>query len=90
MNYNSGRRALNDLINHAAEKEELSADLRSNEFVAKTGKVFKMLLAVTSPLSVAIGVTVFLFDDKFVGLLLGIIGLRDSHLVISKERAKIS
>ena len=75
MNYDSGRRALNDLINHAAEKEELSADLRSNEFVAKTGKVFKMLLAVTSPLSVAIGVPVFLVGDKFVGLLLGIIGL---------------
>ena len=75
MNNDSGRRALNELINVSAEKEELNAELRSNEFTARMGKLFKLLLALISPLSIVIGVPVFLVGDKFVGLLFGIIGL---------------
>ena len=75
MSYHWGLgRAMSDLLEESAEKEELNAELNSKEFVAKTGKFFKIALLIASIAGVGFGLPMFIWLDEWLFLLFFSIG----------------
>lgn len=70
MSYMPGLgRAMSDLLESSAENEELNANLKSKEFVAKIGRAYKVALLVASALGVAFGLPMFIWLGEWVALI---------------------
>ncbi len=71
MPYASGAgRALSELLDDAAEREAMDLEIGANgEFIAKTGKAFKIALIIAVAISLVIGVPMTIFSDREIGFL---------------------
>ena len=75
MSYMPGLgRAMSDLLESSAENEELNADLKSKEFVAKIGKAYKIALLIASIAGVGFGISMLIWLDEWVALIFLCIG----------------
>ena len=73
MRYQVGR-ALMDTLNAHAELEELESDFQNKEFVARTGRTFKIVFSVMVVISVVLGIILFFTVEEWVGIMLFVIG----------------
>ena len=73
VRYSSGR-ALMDLLDTMAEREELESDFQNKEFVARTGRAFKIVFSVMVVISVVLGIILFFTVEEWAGIMLFVIG----------------
>ena len=73
MRYQVGR-ALMDILNAHAELEELESDFQNKEFVARTGRAFKIVFSVMVVISVVLGIILFFTVEEWAGIMLFVIG----------------